>query len=139
MELETFRLVHRRQIDRFLVSCLSRRGLRIDVANQRQLRKKFVHVLELAGENCELIEVFAAQFVVRKVHFGVVIVNRFHNRCDHLGRRIRFPAGRDLIQGMRQLRPHFLRFRGNVHRYEAFTEAIAGVGTVAGVADPGRD
>src|SRR6266496_6423594 len=73
MELETFRLMHSGQIDRLLVACLTWRGLRVDVADQRQLRKKFMDIFELAGKHCELIEVFAAQFVVCEVHFGVVV------------------------------------------------------------------
>src|SRR5437867_10804382 len=58
MELETFRLVHRGQIDRLLVARLAWRGLRVDIADQRQLRKKFVDIFELAGKHCELIELF---------------------------------------------------------------------------------
>src|SRR2546430_9947078 len=38
---------------------------RIDIADECQLREKFVHVLELAGKNRELLQVFAPQFVVR--------------------------------------------------------------------------
>src|SRR6266404_4399864 len=67
MELETFRLVHRGQIDRLFVARLTWRGLRVDIADQRQLRKKFVDIFELAGKQCELIEIFATQLIVCEV------------------------------------------------------------------------
>src|SRR4029079_4288318 len=50
------------------------------VADQRQLRKKFVHILKLPGKDCELIQIFAAKFVVRDVRFGIIVIDRFAAR-----------------------------------------------------------
>ena len=79
MELETFRLVHCGQIDRLLIVRLTWRGLRVDIADQRQLREKFVDVFELAGKYRELVEVFPPQFVVCEVHLRIIVVNRLDN------------------------------------------------------------
>ncbi len=108
MKLETFRLMHTGEVDGFLLVRLTRSSFRIDVADQRQLGQKFMDVFELASECCQLVEVFPAELVIRKVHFRVIVVNRFHNGCDHFRWRIWFAARCDLIKGMRQLRPHFL-------------------------------
>src|SRR4029077_1473803 len=108
MKLETFCLMYAGEVDRLFLVCLTRSSFRIDIADQSQLGQKFVYVFELASECCELIEVFPAKLVIRKVHLGIVIVNRLDNRCDHFRWRIRFAAWCDLIKGMRQLRPHFL-------------------------------
>src|SRR6266481_218848 len=57
VKLETFGLVYRGKVDCFFVARLVWHRFRIDIADERQLRKKIMHVLELAGENRELIQV----------------------------------------------------------------------------------
>ena len=89
--------MHRGQVHRFFVCALSWPRFRIDIADQRELGQKLMHVFELTRKYGELVEVFAAQLVVCKVHFRVVVVNRFHDRCDHFRWRIRLPARRDFI------------------------------------------
>ena len=108
MKLKAFGLVHRGKVDCFFVACLVRRGFRIDIADECQLREKFVHVLELAGKHRELLQVFAPQFVVREIHLRVIIVNGFDDGPDHLRWRIGLPAGRNFVQRMGKLFPCFL-------------------------------
>ena len=84
MKLKTFGLVHRGKIHCFFVGSLVRRCLCIDIADQRQLRQKLVHVFELACEHGELIQIFAAQFVISESHFRIVIVDRFHDGGNHV-------------------------------------------------------
>ena len=79
VKFQTFCLVHAGEVDRFFVCVLNRRGLCIDIADQCQLREKFMYVFELTGEHGQLVEVFPAQLVIRKIHFRVVIIDRFHN------------------------------------------------------------
>ena len=107
VKLETFGLVHRGKIDCFLVAGLVRRRFRVDIADERQLRKKFVYVLKPARKKRELIEVFAPQFVVCEVHLRVVIVDGFDHRPDHLGWRVGLPRRCDFVQRVGKLFPHF--------------------------------
>src|SRR6266849_5472387 len=51
VKLEPLRLMHCGKIDCFFVRVLVWRRFCIDVADERQLRKKFVHVLELARKS----------------------------------------------------------------------------------------
>ena len=108
VKLQTFRLVNRRKIDRFFVGRLVRRSFCIDIADKRKLREKFVHVFELARKSRELIQILAAQLVVREIQFRVVVVNRFHDRHDHFRRRVRLTSGRNFIERMRELFPGLL-------------------------------
>ena len=45
----------------------------------RQAKADCTRVFELARECRELVEVFAAKFVIGKVHLGVLVVNRLDN------------------------------------------------------------
>ena len=63
--------MNRRKVHRFLVRGLIRRRLRVNVADERKLRKKLVRVFELSRERRELIQIFATQFVVGKIRFRV--------------------------------------------------------------------
>src|SRR2546429_6165048 len=56
MKLETLRLVHGRKVDRLLLARLNRHGLCIAVPDQCHLGKKFVHVVELAGQQAWAME-----------------------------------------------------------------------------------
>src|SRR5713101_6170390 len=51
VKLEPLRLMHRGKADRFFVRVLVWRRFCIDVADERQLRKKLVHILELARKS----------------------------------------------------------------------------------------
>ena len=51
VKLEPLRLMHCGKIDCFFVRGLVGRGFGIDIADERQLRKKFVHVLELTRKS----------------------------------------------------------------------------------------
>ena len=95
---------------------LVRGRLCVHVADERELREKFIHVLELTREGRELVQIFPAQFVIGEIYFRVIIVNRFHYRRDHLRWQIRFSAGRDLVERVRELGPMFFRFSAHVHR-----------------------
>ena len=62
--------MHRGEVHRFVVRRLIQRRFRVEVADQRELREKVVHVLELAREIGERVQVFAAQLVVGKFAFA---------------------------------------------------------------------
>ena len=77
MKLKPFGLMHRGKVYGLLFTRLVWRRFRIDIADERQLRKKFIHVLKLAGKHRELIQVLASQFLVCEIHLRVIIVNCF--------------------------------------------------------------
>src|ERR1017187_943 len=131
VKLESLRLMNRRQIDRLFFAGLVRGRFRIDVANECQLRKEFVDVFELACKNGELIQIFTTQLVVREIRLCVIVIDCFDDRCDHLRRRIRLPARRNLIEGVRELAPRLFRSRANIHSQDALAKLVAGI------ADPG--
>src|SRR5439155_10783333 len=107
VKLKPFGLMHRGKVYRLLIARLVWRGFCIDIADERQLRKKFVHVLKLPGKHRELIQVFASQFVIREIHLRVVVVDCFDHGSDHFRWRVWLPAWRDLIERMRDLFPSF--------------------------------
>ena len=100
--------MHRRKVDGLFVAYLSWRGLGIDVADQRQLRKKFVHVFKLAGKDCELIQIFPAKFVVCEVCFGIIIVDGFDHGRDHFRCHVGLTSRGYFVQGMGELFPRLL-------------------------------
>ena len=100
--------MHRRKVDGLFVACLGWRGLGIDVADQRQLREKFVHIFKLATEDCELIQIFAAKFVVCEIRFGIIIVDGFDHGRDHFRWHIGPASRSNFVQGMRELFPRLL-------------------------------
>src|SRR5438045_305976 len=55
IKLEPFRLMHRGKIDRLFIGRLIRGRFRIDITNQRQLRKEFIYVFELTCKCRELV------------------------------------------------------------------------------------
>ena len=107
IKLESFRLMHRGKIDRLFIGRLIRGCFRINIADQRQLGKEFVYVFELTCKRRELVQILTTQFVICEIDFRVVVVNRFHNRRDHLRRRIWLSGRCDFIDCMRELFPHF--------------------------------
>ena len=108
VKLKPFGLMHRGKVYRLLVARLVWCRFRIDIADERQLRKKFVHILKLAGKHRELIQIFASQFVIREIHLRVVVVDCFDHGSDHVRWRVWLPAWRDFIQRVGELRPRFL-------------------------------
>ena len=89
----------------------------VTVSNPRMGHYSHLLVEEIAGafvlpgEIGQRREVFPALLVIGKLGLEIVVVDRLDHAADHLRRRMRLPARRDLVKRVGQLRPGLRRFR----------------------------
>jgi len=118
-------------------------GLGIGSAEEGKLREKFGGIVVSFGEISQGIKIFATGFVVGKLFFEIIVIDRFDDRIDHHSRGAGNAAGGDFFEGMSELEKGFTGFGGDGTFFQGIEKATvrSGFGEVLpdGVGTAGAD